>query len=53
MAPLLRSSLLVLSLGLAGCGQTGPLYLPDEGLDTPVEIRPAPAAEADEEEPDE
>jgi predicted small lipoprotein YifL len=27
---------------LAGCGQTGSLYLPDEGVTTPVEIRPAP-----------
>lgn len=31
---------------LAACGQTGPLYLPDEGISTPVEIRtgsqPAP-----------
>jgi len=30
---------------LAACGQTGPLYLPDEGVTTPVEIRPAPAAQ--------
>lgn len=34
---------------LAACGQTGPLYLPDEGITTPVEITsapaPAPAAE--------
>jgi len=29
---------------LAGCGQTGALYLPDEGVTTPVEIRPAPTA---------
>jgi predicted small lipoprotein YifL len=28
---------------LAACGQTGPLYLPDAGVTTPVEIRPAPA----------
>ena len=27
---------------LAACGQTGSLYLPDEGIETPVEIR-APA----------
>lgn len=53
MTLLLRGSLLALALGLAACGQTGPLYLPDEGLDTPVEIRPSPAAEAAEEEPDE
>ncbi len=31
---------------LAGCGQTGPLYLPDAGIETPVEIRgPAPTPE--------
>lgn len=28
---------------LAACGQTGPLYMPDEGVTTPVEIRTAPA----------
>ena len=28
----------------AACGQTGPLYLPDANVETPVEIRtPAPA----------
>ena len=27
---------------LAACGQTGALYLPDEGISTPVEIRPGP-----------
>ena len=31
---------------LAACGQTGPLYLPDEGITTPVEIRNAPPAAA-------
>jgi len=36
---------------VAGCGQTGSLYLPDEGIETPVEIRtPAPEPEQDEEE---
>lgn len=30
-------------LGLAGCGQTGPLYLPDAEIKTPVEIKAAPA----------
>jgi predicted small lipoprotein YifL len=34
-------------LALAGCGQTGALYMPDEGVTTPVEVRttqtPAPA----------
>lgn len=36
---------------LGACGQTGPLYLPDEGVETPVEIRgPAtPAPESDDE----
>lgn len=38
---------------LCGCGQTGPLYLPDEGVTTPVEVRspttPVPPAEPDEE----
>jgi len=39
---------------LYGCGQTGPLYLPDEGVQTPVEIRgpaaePAPAPESSDE----
>jgi len=33
-------------LALAGCGQTGALYMPDEGVTTPVEVRttqtPAP-----------
>ncbi|MBP6514009.1 MAG: lipoprotein [Steroidobacteraceae bacterium] len=28
---------------LAACGQTGALYLPDERIQTPVEIKPAPA----------
>ena len=34
-------------LALAGCGQTGALYLPDAGVETPVEIRPpsSPAPE--------
>jgi predicted small lipoprotein YifL len=41
---------------LAACGQTGSLYLPDEGVETPVEIRspaPATAAPAPVPEPDE
>ena len=29
----------LLPLLLSACGQTGPLYLPDEGVRTPVEIR--------------
>lgn len=38
---------------VAACGQTGSLYLPDEGVETPVEIRgpaPAPVPEPDEDE---
>jgi len=34
---------------LAACGQTGALYLPDQGVETPVEVRtstPAPAPPA-------
>jgi len=45
-------------LALAGCGQTGALYLPDAGVETPVEIKapatsvpePAPAPEPDDKE---
>jgi predicted small lipoprotein YifL len=45
-------------LPLTACGQTGALYLPDEGVQTPVEIRapgspapsPAPQTESDDEE---
>ena len=42
---------------LAACGQTGSLYLPDEGVETPVEIRapapaPVPVPEPDEDEND-
>jgi predicted small lipoprotein YifL len=29
----------VAMIAAAGCGQTGSLYLPDETVDTPVEIR--------------
>ena len=35
---------LIVALLLTACGQTGPLYLPDEGVTTPVEIREAPTA---------
>ncbi len=46
--------LLLFAVPLAGCGQTGPLYLPDEGIRTPVEIRgPAEAAPEAAEERDE
>jgi len=29
----------LLALLLSACGQTGALYLPDEGIQTPVEVR--------------
>ncbi len=42
--------------GLAACGQTGSLYLPDESVETPVEIRspgaPAPSPQVPQTEPD-
>jgi len=49
-----------LVLATAGCGQTGALYLPDAGVETPVEVRtsptpapaPAPAQEDEEEKND-
>lgn len=34
-----RISLIGLAALLAACGQTGPLYLPDAGIETPVEVR--------------
>jgi len=54
---LLRLTPAVLA-ALAGCGQTGALYLPDAGVETPVEIRspatpapePVPAPEPDDKE---
>jgi predicted small lipoprotein YifL len=47
----MRVLLLACCAILGACGQTGPLYLPDEGVETPVEIRgPAtPPAEPDDE----
>jgi len=44
---------LAVATGLTACGQTGSLYLPDETIESPVEIRttaPPPAAPATEEE---
>jgi predicted small lipoprotein YifL len=41
----MRLAALLAATLLAACGQTGSLYLPDEGVETPVEIRtPAPAS---------
>jgi predicted small lipoprotein YifL len=49
------SACLTLACLLDACGQTGPLYLPDASITTPVEIRPARASSpaADEEKEDE
>ena len=45
----MRVSLAFVALLATGCGQTGSLYLPDESVETPVEIRvPAEPAEDDE-----
>ena len=57
----MRAAILLVSMtSLAGCGQTGALYLPDESVETPVEIRgpatpatPAPPAEPDKDKKDE
>ncbi|MBX3704325.1 MAG: lipoprotein [Steroidobacteraceae bacterium] len=52
----MRLAALAAAALLAACGQTGQLYMPDEGVTTPVEIRgpgtaaPAPAPEEDEKE---
>ena len=35
----MRRAVLLCAALLAACGQTGSLYLPDEGVETPVEIR--------------
>ena len=43
--------ILVLAAAAMACGQTGSLYLPDETVETPVEIRtPGEAAKEDEKE---
>ncbi len=47
---------LALALAAHGCGQTGSLYLPDDRVETPVEIRgpgetPPPEDEKKEEKP--
>ena len=48
----MRAAILMVSAAaLAGCGQTGALSLPDQSVETPVEIRgpgqPAPAPQAE------
>lgn len=55
----MRFAALTAAALLAACGQTGALYLPDEGVETPVEIRgpatpaPGPATQPAPEEEDE
>jgi len=54
----MRSTFLMATMALlAGCGQTGALYLPDQDVKTPVEIRgpatPATPAEPDKDKKDE
>lgn len=48
------AAILVIMFAATACGQTGSLYLPDESVETPVEIRtpatPAASAPVDEEE---
>jgi predicted small lipoprotein YifL len=51
----MRVFILLLGVTAAACGQTGSLYLPDEEIETPVEIRtsappPAPPPEDKDEE---
>lgn len=54
----MRLALAIAVMMLAGgCGQTGSLYLPDESVETPVEIRgpgeePAADSKRDEEKPE-
>ncbi len=57
MTSTIRLGGLLVAAALAACGQTGALYLPDEEVKTPVEIRapaptptaPVPEPEADDE----
>jgi len=55
----MRLAVLAAAALLAACGQTGALYLPDEGVTTPVEIRgpattaPTPAPETPQPAPEE
>ncbi len=40
----------LIAILLSGCGQTGALYLPDESVQTPVEIRTESEAEKNKDE---
>lgn len=47
----MRTALLVaLAIAVTSCGQTGSLYLPDESVETPVEIRTQSDTDKDEDE---
>lgn len=46
----MRALVLLIAAGMTACGQTGSLYLPDEGVETPVEIRAPGESDEDEEE---
>jgi predicted small lipoprotein YifL len=50
----MRTALLLVILPtVAACGQTGSLYLPDEDVETPVEIRTTAPADPEKEKKDE
>ena len=47
----MRTALLIaLALAVTACGQTGSLYLPDDSVETPVEIRTQSDADKDDDE---
>ncbi len=50
----MRAALVLLSMaGLSACGQTGALYLPDESVETPVEIHGPADVDKDKDKKDE
>jgi predicted small lipoprotein YifL len=50
----MRTALLMaLAIAVTACGQTGSLYLPDDSVETPVEIRTQSDADKDKEEEEE
>jgi predicted small lipoprotein YifL len=47
----MRTALLMaLAIAVTACGQTGSLYLPDDSVETPVEIRTQSDADKDKDE---
>ncbi len=48
-----RGLLMSLAILLTACGQTGSLYLPDDSVETPVEIRTQSDADKDKDEDEE